>query len=231
MPLNETFMPPSARPVPSPASSSVPAAPGRRTQTQRRNETQRKILDTAIAILRAKGYAGLRTVDVADLAGVSRGALTHHFPSKELLVAGALQDVFVRAAQQGLTRAHGRPTVEQAVEALLDDYQDFYFSGFFLIAIELTTASGSDSEIAEKAREISTSNRAPVEAAWTKALTESGMPKKSAKDIVLLTGSIVRGLAVRKLLKDDPPSFKRQLTLWRQMVKGLMKDHLSAAKR
>lgn len=206
------------------APASVTAPRGRRTQTERREQTQRKILDAAIAILHAKGYAGLSTVDVADLAAVSRGALTHHYPSKELLAAGALQDVFAHASRQGLARAHARPTVEQALKALLDDCQDFYYSGFFRIAIELATVSGPEAEIAARARDISATNRAPVEAAWATALADSGVPGKAAEDIVWLTGSVVRGLAVRKLLKDDPPRFKRLLTLWRQMVK----HHLAA---
>lgn len=233
-PVSKTLMPPStrsanSRPSPSAYASIAPLTilHGRRTQAQRRGETQRRILDAAITILRAKGYAGLSTVDVANLATVSRGALTHHYPSKELLVASALEDVFVRARQQGLARAHARPTVEQALKALLDDCQDFYFGGFFRIAIELATVAGPDSEIAVKAREISAANRVPVEAAWAKALVASGLRQESAEDIVWLTGSVVRGLAVRKLLADDPKRFKRLMVLWRQMVKS----HLDAAQQ
>ena len=62
----------------------------RRTQAERTEETRARILVAAVHVLSTRGYAGFRTAEVATQAGVSRGALTHHFPSRdELLVAPA----------------------------------------------------------------------------------------------------------------------------------------------
>jgi AcrR family transcriptional regulator len=65
-------------------------APARtpRTQAQRRDEMRRVLLDAAVDSLVEHGFAGTTTLEVQRRAGVSRGALLHHFPSKaELLVA------------------------------------------------------------------------------------------------------------------------------------------------
>lgn len=196
----------------------------RRTQTERREETRRKVLQAAIDLLRDKGYAGLSTVEVAKIAGVSRGALTHHYPSKEILAAGAIQDEFGRSVNKAQLRAMGIKTVEQALKAILEDCQDFYFNGFFRISIEVVNASGSDSEIAARVREISASTRAPVEATWAKTLVDTGVPANTAEDIVWLTASMVRGLAVRKLMLDEPTRFRRLTNLWRKIIA----EHLSS---
>ena len=46
----------------------------------------------------------------------------------------------------------------------------------------------------------------------------AGVPASVADDLHWLTISIVRGLAVRRLLQHDPPRFKRLFELWRELV-------------
>jgi AcrR family transcriptional regulator len=53
--------------------------------------TRAAILDAAQALLLAQGPAGLVLDAVAAAAGVSKGGLLYHFPSKEALVAGLTQ--------------------------------------------------------------------------------------------------------------------------------------------
>lgn len=193
--------------------------PPHRTQADRREETQRKLLDAAIEILRHKGYAGLRTVEVAQLAQVSRGALTHHYPSKELLVAAAMEDVFSEARKRGVARAaRAGADIPSTLGRLLEDCEEFYFGGFFRIAIELATVSGPDSEIAHQSREISAATRTPVEVAWRAALERAGLNPDLSEDIVHMASGMVRGLAVRKFLKDEPARFRRLLAIWQQSI-------------
>ncbi|MFD3701862.1 TetR/AcrR family transcriptional regulator [Nocardia sp. NPDC058658] len=60
----------------------------RRTQVERREETRRILLDAAFDALVEFGFRGTTTSEVAHRAGVSLGALLHHFPTKaELLTA------------------------------------------------------------------------------------------------------------------------------------------------
>lgn len=48
-------------------------------------------MDAAEAVIARDGLGGMRLDAVADLAGVSKGGLMHHFPSKDLLVAALVQ--------------------------------------------------------------------------------------------------------------------------------------------
>jgi AcrR family transcriptional regulator len=79
-----------------PYNSRVPTAPSRsaraprRTQADRRAETQRRLLDATVACLTEDGYAGMSTNEIVRRAGVSRGALVHHFPTKAQLAVAAL---------------------------------------------------------------------------------------------------------------------------------------------
>lgn len=194
----------------------------RRTQAERIEDTRRRILDAAVDLLAARGYAGLRIADVAEAAGVSRGAQTHHFPSKDELVVAVVEHVFLRASEQARGRAtRARPTVDEAVKALLDDSQEFFFSELFLIALDLAI-QGRLRNDSDEVGQISAATRLPVEDNWRAALVDSGVPRNVADDLLWLTISIVRGLAVRRLWQHDAPRFKRLFKLWREMVRAYL---------
>nr|WP_256788190.1 helix-turn-helix domain-containing protein [Frankia sp. AvcI1] len=63
----------------------------RRTQRQRRASSRELILDAAVRGLFEDGYARTTTVAIQTRAGVSRGRLLHHFPSREDLLVAAAQ--------------------------------------------------------------------------------------------------------------------------------------------
>lgn len=194
----------------------------RRTQAERTESTRRRILDAAVDVLAAKGYAGFRTAEVAAIAGVSRGAQTHHFPSKDELVVAVVEHVFRRAAVLGRKRAHRVRSVDEAIQALLVDSQEFFFSELFLIALDLAIQRRMSPGDANPVTQISAASRLPVEASWLAALVETGVPANVAEDLLWLTISIVRGLAVRRLWQHDAPRFKRLFKLWREMVAGYL---------
>ena len=203
----------------------------RRTQTVRREEMRHRLLEAAVALLGAKGYAGFRTADLAHEAGVSQGALTHHFRSKDALVLAALEHAFRKAAEHGTKQAHRGKTVDDVLRMLLEDSRGFFFSDLFLIAMELAIFARTDSPSGAEIRAISRANRIPVEVAWLEALIASGVPRANAEDLLWLTISIVRGLAVRRLWQDKPARFKRLMLLWRRMVADHLKVTLPGSGR
>ena len=208
-------------------------APARRTQAERSGETRRRILDAAVTLLGERGYAGLRTGDVAIAAGVSKGAQTHHFPSKDELVVAVVEHVFQRASEQARKRARRAMTVDESIKALIADAQEFFFSELFLIALDLAI-QGRLRDAGENAlTRLSAATRLPVEAHWRAALVESGVPSEIADDLLWLTLSIVRGLAIRRLWQHDAPRFNRLFRLWRGMVarclEGLAHDRPRSA--
>ncbi len=57
----------------------------RRTQAERSEATTRLLITEARKLFASRGFAGTSIEDIASAAGVTRGALYHHFPSKEAL--------------------------------------------------------------------------------------------------------------------------------------------------
>ena len=196
----------------------TPTRRTRRTQAERSEETRARILDAAVHVLSTRGYAGFRTAEVATQAGVSRGALTHHFPSRDELLVAVVADVFRRAAELGRTRAGAVQSVDDAIRSLLSDSRDFFFSELFLVAMDLAIQGRLAQSGLDPVGKISADARLPVEASWLNALVAAGVAKDVAEDLLWLTNSIVRGLAVRRLWQDEPARFERLFLLWRRMV-------------
>ena len=207
------------------------ARPERRTQAERSGETRRRILDAAVALLGERGFAGLRTSDVSTAAGVSKGAQSHHFPSKDELLVAVVEHVFQRASEQARKRARRTMTVDEAVKAVIADAQEFFFSELFLIALDLAIQGRLRDAADNTLTQLSAATRLPVEAHWRAALVESGVPGDVADDLLWLTLSIVRGLAVRRLWQHDPPRFNRLFRLWREMVARYLQGRANAQLR
>lgn len=66
---------------------------GRRTKAEQRATTTRRLLQVGREVFAEQGYAGASTEEIVRRAGVTRGALYHHFAGKEALFAAVLADV------------------------------------------------------------------------------------------------------------------------------------------
>jgi TetR/AcrR family transcriptional repressor of nem operon len=74
------------------------------SEAEARHESKTRLLDAALTVIRAKGYAATRIEDVCEAAGLTKGSFFHHFKSKEDLAIAAAEhwiavtdDLFVSA--------------------------------------------------------------------------------------------------------------------------------------
>lgn len=63
----------------------------RRKNVDRSATTRRQILEATIQCLDKWGYGAVTNIKVADAAGVSRGAMMHHFPTRQALIVATIE--------------------------------------------------------------------------------------------------------------------------------------------
>lgn len=212
-------------------SSADPKYASRRTQAERSETTRKQLLDAAAKLIRQNGFGGLRTIEVASLAGVSRGALLHHFPNKHSLVVAVLNYVneitFAQSTRRAqLARSSGDPIAE-----IIKDAQDFFFGDYFFIELAIAMSDESTRRLRRDTGQFTRQTRFSIEAAWLDTLISSGIPKKLASDVLALTLSAVRGFSVRMLIEKDPAEFTRLMNVWREIIRQHLAASLSARSR
>ena len=62
--------------------------------------TRLALLDAALECHQVEGFARVTTTDIAQCAGVSRGALLHHFPTKGALLIAAVDHLLARRVEE-----------------------------------------------------------------------------------------------------------------------------------
>lgn len=194
----------------------------RRTQTERREETRSRILDAAVGELMRKGYAGFRVDKVAVAAKVSRGAQTHHFPTKQSLALAALQKLYQASTEASMKLIEGLQPRDDVLDALMQDSAKFYLGPNFYIAISMLNLGDHEPELRKKVRPISRKHRLPIEKAWLEALMRSGLAEEPARTVLNVTQSIYRGMMMRKFLRGDPEYTQFTVEQWAKIARAFM---------
>ena len=191
----------------------------RQTQEQRRLRTQEKVAEAAFALIQQHGFANLRTASVAERAGISEGGLMHHFPNKDALTIAAIEYGLTRAKAQTVERLAQYSEDDDPVLVVAEDSKGFYFTGSFEVALDVLKSTRSNTALQNVITQYSREFRGFVEQSWVDKLVEKGMTRSSATDLVEITTSLVRGIAIRGLIQNVDEVYDRLIQRWSALWK------------
>src|SRR5438067_333272 len=84
-----------------------------------REATRTRIVETAVELLVTRGLTATTTVEVQRAGGFSRGALLHHFPTREAMLGATIRALIERneaaVRQAEAETAPGLDPVERAI--------------------------------------------------------------------------------------------------------------------
>lgn len=184
------------------ASTPRPAKPAEGRQALKSAATRAQIVEAAIRCLVKYGYARTTTPKIAEEAGVSRGAMTHHFASRLHVIQAAIEHLHekrLRAFRRAAVGVPGQP--ERAHDALMGYWQHVTHP-LFVAFHELTVAARTDPEldhILKKARQ-------DFYQEWYQlaiALFPEWQSNQKNFDLALsLTQNLLEGMAISQLSGD-----------------------------
>jgi AcrR family transcriptional regulator len=125
-------------------------APARRSQAERSASTRQALLDATIACLVEDGYASTTTTRVCERAGLSRGAHLHHFQTRQVLLAAAMEHLAERRGERLLEAAERLPPGPGRLAEALDLLWEGYASPLYQAALDLWTHARTDPELRER---------------------------------------------------------------------------------
>lgn len=186
----------------------------RRTQDERRAKTRRRLLDATIQSLLDVGYARTTSRRVAELAGVSQGAQTHHFPYRVDLIGAALEHL-VNQRIEGL-REHASDLPQGRGEragAVLDLLWADFSSDLFTIVIKLWVAAADDHALYERLVPIERQLAREIVGILPELLGDHQAPKDLRARVTVALAA-TRGLALSRAYE---PAGRRPRNPWPQV--------------
>src|SRR3954451_11974142 len=96
----------------------------RRTQAERSEGTRAALISTARRLFAEHGYSGVGTEEIVRAAGVTRGALYHHFDGKAGLFQAVFEEIEAELSERFATEARARPDPWEALVAGLELFLD-----------------------------------------------------------------------------------------------------------
>jgi AcrR family transcriptional regulator len=196
----------------------------RRTQASRQALTRTALLDATIECLLDEGYQSATTRRISDRAGVSPGALQHHFASKAVLLSEAVRHLRAKfAAEMMALGPPDAPTVEERSAQLLDKMWELHKGPLFRAQLALLEAARSDPTLSAALLDVQ-HETASLNAAAIPVLFPEVLDVHEFAALIDTGQAAIRGLALLAFL--DPGEAERAWPITREHLIQLSHDLL-----
>lgn len=175
------------------------------------------ICDATIAALAEVGYAETSLNRVASMADFSKGAVQHHFPTKEDLIAATLDTLLLRTVQSRIAEP------KSVEDALLEAWQRFINTPAYLALMEVLNAARTDAALRQRISSDLVD--------WGKKLDQQSLARYqsvsgNAEDVVMLlnmTRSFMRGLLIQEQYGVTAATTLNYVRKWIELIAPLLK--------
>ncbi|MDO5605001.1 MAG: TetR/AcrR family transcriptional regulator [Paracoccus sp. (in: a-proteobacteria)] len=192
----------------------------RRTQAERSAATRTGVCEATLDALVEVGYERISTTLIAQKANVSRGALTHQFPTRNDLMAAAFQylvDSWGGRYPLGATFDPPQMSAEDMADAL---WTAIFSTPRYIAAIEMMLAARQDNELGGRLRQINDAWIARRDCRVVEILGGSLDNDRDATFVQLML-AVLRGIAVHKSLDSSDDMALRLLRMWKQITRQI----------
>ncbi|GAB3301018.1 TetR family transcriptional regulator [Epidermidibacterium keratini] len=186
-----------------------------------RMATRERIVSAAIDVLRSNGVAATSTLEVQKAAGVSRGALLHHFPTRKDLVRALIDELVRRneaVVDTALATAAGDDQVGRAVHALWAAAQ----AESALLEMDLWHAARSDDELRTALIDAERAAGRDLTRVVARAfgVEYAGNPRLPL--VTSMTLALIRGLSTGQVLRTSTKAANQAIDQWVSLAHELL---------
>ncbi|MFG1348626.1 TetR family transcriptional regulator [Xanthobacter autotrophicus] len=166
---------------------------------------------------------------IAQRCGVSRGAMLHHYPTRDELIIDTAAHFWRRAqnivAALADDMSAGRTDVTAFVERL---YEDVFRANALVTMLDLMV-TGRDTRVGEAVEQILTDLFRSYEDLGVKAFTVSGLPPERIHVVITLIVSTLRGLRIQDNIHRDEARVRDVLAMLVDAVETILARESGAA--
>ena len=171
----------------------------RRTHAERTAETRARIMGAVVESISEVGFKRSTAAEIARRAGVTWGAVQHHFGGKDGILAAVLEDSFERfAARLGDIEVEGAP-LERRVALFVERAWEHFASPHFRSTFEILQHYAGEAGNGWQAEMLAAWNRI-----WSTIFEDAHLSRRRRITLQHYTISCLTGLA--SLLRFQAPS-------------------------
>lgn len=189
------------------------------TRKEQLAKTRATLLDATIHCLVTYGYAGTTTQRIQDQAGISRGALLHHFGSKSELLVAAIHHIADARLQTLSSLVADLDDGPEALPRMVAAIREAMTGPPFQAAIELWSASRTDPQLREALLPAERRLGSTLRGLFNQ---HAGIPDPdSAQTAFESLLALVRGLELTRIMRADQTIADRVIEDWLHNVARL----------
>ncbi|WP_326954640.1 TetR/AcrR family transcriptional regulator [Amycolatopsis sp. NBC_01286] len=195
----------------------------REPQQERSRTTRRRLIEAALDSFGERGWHGVTVAVIAERAGVSRGAAQHHFPTREDLVAAAVDLLGEAQIDELRAQAADLPSGSSRIERVVEMVLNLYTGPLFRAALQLWAVAATDEALRDvlvplEARVGREAHRVTVE------LLGVDESRPGVRELVQATLDLARGLGLANLLTDDTRRRRQIVREWARTLELRMAE-------
>lgn len=204
----------------------LPAKQARRSQAVRSEDTQLKLCRAAVALLTEVGYTNLTTAQIAERAGVSKGAMAHHFPTKDDMVVAAVRHLVAEWETGWDAFSSATAQTEQLAQLQRALWQNIFGRLEYLAALEVVLSSRHQPELHARLREGVKDWIATRDATFARCIPLKDRAELST--FLSLNSCVMRGLATSLEAPSEQDLPQRVMGLWSEMASAYLAKRATA---
>ena len=191
----------------------------RPTQEQRTDAMRARLLEATLDLISEDGWAQTSTQKICKRAGVSRGAQTHHFPTKDSLLIAAVTEIVARYQRELDAMVGDESRLGLTMKDLFDFLWDACFDGNLLTCwMEVMVAARTDKALQPAVRETDAIAIGAMRALGARCEPRKTTTGLDAADLVELTVYLLRGMVVQGGVHPSQDTRERLFGLWQRLV-------------
>lgn len=188
----------------------------RRTQKERRAATQAILREATLKCLARDGYAHTSISSIIAEAGVSRGALLHHFPTKNELIAAVIVEFYRQRLERFKAKLLGSDPRDFCLEDRLRVLQED-FDTWNALSLEIEGILRNNSEIAQQYQYLIALDNEKMALEYEQLFPEFARTE-SPRDVIGIVCHLMRGLA----RESGEDATEKRFQIFASMVKSYL---------
>jgi len=189
-------------------------------QAAKSKATQDKILNAVIALIREGGFAAASSTRIARKAGVSWGAVQHHFGGKEEILEQVLSRSHEKFNETMSRDEFTRGSLEKRIERFITAAWDHYQGDEYMATLEILLATRGERD---SGTNIKLNHHSHLQL-WRRIFFDSTLNDRSMQEAIYIVHCTLTGYIIEQVLEPATFDIKRYLLRLRRILHAILTE-------